>query len=97
MAVSFRDFRECSQNSREPPCYTDFYEVCYPFYLPLWGTTWESVAVLANFANLLKTRTVFRHAHAGFSLNANYYNILLLVLGMGGTLAKAKGGAKRKV
>ena len=60
VAVSFRDFRECSQNLLEPPCCTDFYEVCYPFYPPLWGTTWESVAVLANFANLLKTHAVFR-------------------------------------
>ena len=60
-AFSFRDFRECSQNSREPPCCIDFYEVYYPFYPPLWDTTWESVAVSANFANLLKTRVALRH------------------------------------
>ena len=55
-AISFRDFRDCFQNSHEPPCYTDCCEVCYPFYPPLWDTTWRSVAVSANFANLLKTR-----------------------------------------
>ena len=58
--ISFHDFRDCSQNSREPPCCTGFYEVCYPFYLPLWDTTWRSVAVSANFANLLKTRVALQ-------------------------------------
>ena len=55
VTVSYRDFRECSQNSREAPCGTDFYEV-YPFYPPLLDTAWKLVAVLANLANLLKTR-----------------------------------------
>ena len=59
-AVSFCNFRDCSQNSHEPPCYTNFCEACYPFYLPLWDTTWGSVAVSVNFANLLKTHVALR-------------------------------------
>ena len=50
------DFRECSQNSRGPPCGIIFYQVCYPFFQTLWATTWRSVAILVNFANLLETR-----------------------------------------
>ena len=59
VTVCYCDFRECSQNLREPPCVTDFYEV-YPFYPPLWDAAGKSVAVLANLANLLKTRVAFR-------------------------------------
>ena len=81
-AISFRDFQDCSQNSRKPPCCTDFYEVCYPFYPPLWDTIRESVTVLANFANLLKNRGT-SDVHGLFPLSTYYYDILLLVLGTG--------------
>ena len=40
------------------------------------------VAVLANFANHLKTRVVLRRT-CHFPLSANYYDILLLVFGDG--------------
>ena len=59
-------------NTLLTPCYSDFsrmfsklawailryyfYEVFYPFFQTLWATAWRSVAILANFANVLKTR-----------------------------------------
>ena len=52
------------------------------------------MAVLANFANVLKTRAVAVHGPLGF-LTTNHHDILMFVWGWG-ALAKAKGGAKRK-
>ena len=56
---------------------------------------WQSVAVLANFANLLKTRIV-PNTHVVFPLSANYYNILLLVLGTGAPKPRRKEGQREK-
>ena len=58
VTVSYSDFRECSQNSRGPPCGTIFMRFVTHFPC-LWDTAWRSVAILANFANLLKTRVAF--------------------------------------
>ena len=51
----YSDFRECSQNSRGPPCDTIFmrFVTHFPVFM---GYRMEVVAILANFANVLKTR-----------------------------------------
>ena len=65
----YSDFRERSQNLRKLPCGTAFCEDFYPFNPTLWGTTWAFVAVLANFANVLKTRVAFCRTQHPCSLN----------------------------
>ena len=56
----------------------------YPFYPPLWATACRSVAVLANFANVLKTCIAFWRTQPPWFLTTKYYDIFLNVcLGTG--------------
>ena len=60
-----------------------FFMTFYPFYPLLWTTAQRSVAVLANFANLLKTRIAFCRTWPPLFLNAKYCDIFKCLLGTG--------------
>ena len=53
------------------------------FYPLLWTAAQRSVAVLANFANLLKTCVAFCHTWLPLFLNANYCDIFKCLFGDG--------------
>ena len=95
VGVRIREFRDCSQNLRRPPCYIYFCRICGWFYLPFMGYNMEVSSCFTNSVNILKIRMALMMCMP-FPLSATYYSYFYYCFWGWGALAKAKEGQREK-